>query len=392
MGRAARIGGGLLVGLCALLVGCTTGQSLAQLAPGESLVADITPRVDPRLARAQLPEPGQFAPPSLPPRTPAAPPTPNIQQTKLLSSAEVRVKVRAWVNGKPLFDDEVMQVAGPQLQRAYALPEPRRSEKVAEVFNSALEQVIDQEVMYQDAVKKLEKNNPKALDKLKVVVGQEFDKQLQKMRNAGVTDEQIKEVEHVARKLMERNLIATEYARNRILPYLQSVVSLEEVREYYETHKNEFQSVDKVQWQDVFIAVGPKHPTVADAKRFAQQLIAKCRTPDDFAKLVEFDDGDSKFRGGEGLGRRRGEIKPPELEPYLFQMKDGQIGPVVELPTGVHVFRLLKRDYAGQVPLDDATQRSIRKKLEGQIAEREYQRIVRELRGRSVIRVERERE
>jgi parvulin-like peptidyl-prolyl isomerase len=148
--------------------------------------------------------------------------------------------------------------------------------------------------------------------------------------------------------------------------------------------------VDRVKWQNVFVAVGPKHPTPADARRFAEELIAKCRTHDDFAKLVEYDDGDSKFRGGEGFGQRKGEIKPAELESYLFKMKDGQIGPPVELATGVHIFRLLKREHAGQVPLDEKTQKSIRKKLEGQIADREYKRVVRELRSRAVVRIERE--
>src|SRR5439155_24113144 len=140
---------------------------------------------------------------------------------------------------------------------------------------------------------------------------------------------------------------------------------------------------DKVQWQDVFIAVGPKYPTPADAKRFAEDLIARCRTAEDFAKVLTYDEGDSKFRGGEGLGQRRGEIRPPELEPTLFQLKDGQIGPVFELPTGVHIYRLVKREYAGQLPLNDATQKAIRRKLENQVAEREIRQLVRELRDRS---------
>src|SRR5439155_4944074 len=121
------------------------------------------------------------------------------QQTSLVTASSVRVKVRAWVNGKPIFDDEVMQVVGPVLRSVQSLPEPQRSEKLAEAYNNALEQIIDQEVMYQNAVKRLEKNNPKALDKLKEITEQEFDKQLHKMRQNGVTEAEIKEVEHTAR-------------------------------------------------------------------------------------------------------------------------------------------------------------------------------------------------
>ncbi len=115
--------------------------------------------------------------------------------------------------------------------------------------------------------------------------------------------------------------------------------------------------------------------------------------------ILAIDEGDSKFRGGEGFGQRLytfnpktekyelpGEIRPPELAPYLTQLREGQIGPVVEFTTGVHVFRVLKREYAGQLPLNDQVQKQIRRKLENDIADREVRQLVRDLRARSVVR------
>ena len=63
---------------------------------------------------------------------------------------------------------------------------------------------------------------------------------------------------------------------------------------------------------------------------------------------------------------------------------------MIPYSTGVHLVRVTKRENAGQLPLDDQVQKSIRKKLENQLADREYRRIVRELRTRAVVRVERE--
>ena len=57
---------------------------------------------------------------------------------------------------------------------------------------------------------------------------------------------------------------------------------------------------------------------------------------------------------------------------------------------GVHIFRVLKREYAGLTPLDEKTQLLIRNKLRGDIYEREYKRIVRELKARSTIEIERD--
>ena len=388
-----------LIGLVGLAVaGCASADSAALPIQKQSMAADIPPLGSPRLSRAQRPEGNVTlsrpvsAPPTVaaPPAPPGTPADSGTQQTSLVTRGNVRVNVRAWVNGKPIFDDELAQMGGAEMIRLRGLPEPQRSEKMTELFNRLLDQIIDQELMYQDAVKKLEKANPRALDQLKEYVDGEFDKQLSRMREGGVPEEQIKELEPVARRMLERSLIATEYARNRIMPQIKGVVNLETIQEYYEAHKNEFQTVDKVKWQNVFIAVGPKHQTLADARRFAEGLLGRCQNPADFEKLMEYDEGDSKLRGGEGFGQRKGEIRPAEVEEILFRLKDGEIGPVVEIPTGVHLMRLVKREYAGQLPLDDATQKLIRRKLENQLAEREYKRIVRELKSRAVWQIENE--
>jgi hypothetical protein len=400
----------MLIGCSGLLfAGCTAGHVAGVGAPSAGILAAVPePDATPRLARAQLSDPAALPKSAVPVKpvvelppasgiTPAGNPLLPVtgtvgakQAAALIEASEVRVKVRAWVNGKPIFDDEMMQMVGPSVRDIAKMPEPQRTEKLHEMIQEATDHLIDQEVMYQDAVKKLEKGNPKALEKLRQMVAQDYDKQVRKMRDAGVPEEYIRATEHVTRRILERSSIAREYASSHIMGHIQQQVTLEVIQDYYEAHKNEFQTVDKVHWQDVFIAVGPKHPTLAETRRFAQDLIGKCRTPEDFAKLLGYDDGDSKFRGGEGFGQQRSEIRPPELAPHLFEMKEGQIGPVVDLQTGVHIFCLTKREYAGQLPLNDKVQREIRRKLENQVAEREYKELVRMLRARSIIRIVRD--
>src|SRR5713226_356081 len=147
---------------------------------------------------------------------------------------------------------------------------------MTELLNAVIDQIVDQELMYQDAVKKIEKNGKHMLDKLRDFVDQEFDKTVQKMRDGKVPEDQIREIEPTARRMLERNLISTEYARSRIKPTLDSI-GMRDIREYYETHLNEFMTVDKVIWQDIFIPTSKNLPTVEDAKRFAEELLNKCR-------------------------------------------------------------------------------------------------------------------
>ncbi len=397
MARGSRWIGVGLGGLGALaLAGCLTGNSAALMRDG--LASDAaTEESAPRLARSQQPESGVSLrkPVSLPAPdgSPAPAPEENTQQTSMstkLSPGGIMVTVRAWVNGKPIFEDEVFYVLQGDLRQLQNLPEPTRSERLHAMIAEKLDLLIDQELLYQDGVTKLEKANPRALDQLKDYVTGEFERQLAKMEKAGVPKEHIREIEPVARRVTQRSMISMEYARSRIMPWVKGTVGLEMIKDYYENHKNEFQTVDKVKWQDIFLAAGPgtRHATVADARRFAEGLRANCKTADDFNKLLQYDEGDSKLRGGEGLGQRRGEIVPALLEDMLFQMRDGEIGPIVEMPSGIHLVRLVKRDYAGQVPLNDETQRQIRRKLEGQLADRESKMIIRQLRARAIIRKE----
>lgn len=322
---------------------------------------------------SNLPEPppaGAALPPSLP--------------------GNFKISVRAWVNGKPLFDDEVFQGLTQEQARALnSLPDSQRNEELAKFMAKQLDALIDQEVMYQDAVAKLEKMNPKALDKLKDHAHKEYEKQIKRIRESNkVAEDQIRDLTRLLQRKSEREFIAMEYMRSRIYPKIVHLIGPREVEEYYRTHMNEFQKIERVKWQDIFLAVGPKFPTVAHARRHAEELIARCRTVEDFERLIPLDEGDSKLRGGEGFGSRRGEIKPPECEEHLFKLRDGEIGPVVELTTGVHIIRLIKKEEGGQIPLNEAVQLQIRNKLRNEVADRELKRLLRELRSRAVIEIE----
>src|SRR5262249_28211825 len=124
------------------------------------------------------------------------------------------------------------------------------------------------------------------------------------------------------------------------------------------------------------------------ARQYAEDIARQARAGEDFQKLaLKYDKGDSSYRNGDGFGTRRGEIKPPEVEPVLFSLKDGQIGPVVPLGNGFHVIRVVKRQVAGLAPFDEKTQTVIRNKLTAQVWEREYKRILAELRRKASIEI-----
>src|SRR5947209_6394763 len=138
MSRGSRWIGVSLVGLSGLLMpGCLgLGDRGAALMPrAENFANDITPAESPapRLARSQRPEGVSLSRPQ-PAEQPAATapaPDPNVAQTSLSPRPGVQMNVRAWVNGKAIFEDEVFWLIGPGLRQLQSVPEPRRSEMLA---------------------------------------------------------------------------------------------------------------------------------------------------------------------------------------------------------------------------------------------------------------------
>src|SRR5262249_38113644 len=157
------------------------------------------------------------------------------------------------------------------------------SERETELFNVALDKFIEEEIIFQDAISKLKKNNPKALDKLKELSKKEFDKKIasikekrkwteqdlaEQLKREGLTMETWERKE-------ERDFVIREYLRNRSYPEIQKRVTHADVREYYEQHRNEFTQVDKVKWQNIVIAVGQKHATLEEARQTAEALVER---------------------------------------------------------------------------------------------------------------------
>jgi peptidyl-prolyl cis-trans isomerase SurA len=314
-------------------------------------------------------------------------------QTPTPSNGEVAARIRAAVNGQPILDEEVREAIYPVLQRTQFLPEPERSARQKQFFDAALQQLIEREVILQDMFTRL-KERKQALEKLREAAAKEFDKKMRETKKAMhiKTDEELKAFLRAqglslagVRRQVERSFMAMEYMRNQIYPAIERI-GPEQIREYYEGHPEEFQVADSVTWQDIFLDAS-RYPSREEAHRFAVDLIAKAKAGADFRQLVtQYDQGNSSYLNGEGYGHRRGEIKPPEAEPVLFNLHEGDLG-LVELTNGFHVIRLVKREYAGLKPLDDKTQTAIRNKLQGMIWQREYQRIVRDLKRKAAIEI-----
>lgn len=304
-------------------------------------------------------------------------------------------RIRAVVNGEPILDEEVTAAAFQGLATA------RTEAEKAELLQAKLNEIIERELLLQDAALRLnKKGSAKFLKELEGVAEREFERQWlhRLMRANNQTDPNafrlfLKDagmpVDLIQRQWV-RNFIAMEYLRSRVEPHTQRIGHLQ-IAEYYEKNPQEFSVADSVVWQDLFIAVA-RHPSREAARQFAETLIGRIRKGENFARLAkEYDNGDSSLRdNAEGIGHKRGEIQPTEAEAALFSLKDGDIGPLIELETGFHLIRLVKRTHAGKQPFDEKVQKQVREKIRNQVFQQEMRRIVNDLRRNAIIEVAKE--
>ena len=148
-----------MVGASAWLSGCFSHPEYAL--PANGFAPLITDKQEPRVSRSQLsdnppivlkkPTVLNETPPAVigpPPGVIGPPPGVGVTQTSLVPRGVQVAAVRAWVNNRPIFDREVIEMARPGLARLGSMFEPQRSNEMTKVINAELNKLIDSELMY----------------------------------------------------------------------------------------------------------------------------------------------------------------------------------------------------------------------------------------------------
>lgn len=305
--------------------------------------------------------------------------------------------IRAVVNGELILDEE-LRLACQMPPHIQQLMNARTATERQEILNEVLEDLIDREVILQDAIGKLKhggKRGAAILQMIRKSIREDFEtrslRSLMKEKHVESREElaDLMMEKHnmsldVFQRWWERNMMMQQYLHSQIEQYLNSI-GHREVSEYYNSHRDEYTQPDSVDWQDIFLDVS-RHASPTAARQFAESLVQRVRQGEDFAELSrEFDNGESgRFRKGAGHGHKHGEIDPPNAEPLLFKMRDGDIE-ILECPHGLHIIRLVKRQYAGPIPFDAKVQKEIHDKLRTEVFKREKKSIVKELKRKAVI-------
>jgi peptidyl-prolyl cis-trans isomerase C len=156
-----------------------------------------------------------------------------------------------------------------------------------------------------------------------------------------------------------------------------------DVDQYYKDHPNDFDEVhvrhilistqpkpdaeddsDAKDSKDKKPAEKPKTLTKDEARKKAEDLLARARKGEDFAKLAKenSDDPGSKDKGGEYDFFGHGKMVP-EFEKAAFALKPGEISEPVETQFGYHIIKLEERRAAASPDTDQKVRQQIVDKL-----------------------------
>ena len=128
-----------------------------------------------------------------------------------------------------------------------------------------------------------------------------------------------------------------------------------QVQSYYNAHKDDFHTKERVKARHILVSILNKPPAeVPKMKAKAEELLKQIRAGADFAKMAEqnSDDKTNASKGGDLGWVMKGQMVP-EFEKATFALKPNQISDVVATNYGFHIVQVLEKEDAHLRPLDE---------------------------------------
>ena len=268
------------------------------------------------------------------------------------SPGDVVDRVAATVNGEVVTLSEIEERAGGEYLRAQGLPAGKERD---EARTAALRRAFDQIV-----AEKLLAKQAQALQL--EVTEQQVDAAVEDIKTRNQFSE-----EALDRALSEQGLdrktfraqIRRELETYQVLQFKvrgRVKVSDEDLKNYYQTHPQEFGGEEEVHVRHIFLPLEENAPAADEASVRAQgaKVLQRLKTGEDFARVArDVSKGPSAEDGGDLGWLRRGTIQKA-LEEAAFALKDGQISGLIRAGPGLHVVKVEGRRRGGAKAFEDA--------------------------------------
>jgi parvulin-like peptidyl-prolyl isomerase len=274
------------------------------------------------------------------------------------SSANAEPAIQLWnpvatVNGFIItpqdLDYEVLQLRGEMDIRN----QPVTDQQLEELRPQLIENLINRELLYQQAQQKNMKIRSQWIDREIVALKQRFDDETQfraYLDRMGMGDKQLRE-------RIEKGLIVRRLMRRDILRQIK--VSESEMQAFFRQHPEFFAREEQVRAKHILVAVKEGASTEVHEEAIAkiQAIQAQIEQGADFSVLaLEFSDCPSKHRGGD-VGYFSHDQMVRAFSDMAFNLQPGDISEIVVTRHGYHLIQLIDRRPPTQMAYKDAREK-----------------------------------
>ena len=166
------------------------------------------------------------------------------------------------------------------------------------------------------------------------------------------------------------------------------IVSDEEIGEYYNKNRQDYEGKEAVRLKQIFLAIPAKadKKTKAKIKEEAGQLRKRVLAGESFELLaVKYSQGPGAAQGGDIGFIEKGTIIAA-VESVAFNLPMEQVSEVIESGIGFHIIKVVDKKGAGLKPIA-AVREEIKTKIEDEKLEKKYEEWITSIRKKSFIEI-----
>lgn len=268
--------------------------------------------------------------------------------------------VAAVVNNTPISRKAVEEIVS---GIAAVRGEEERTTRKQQWEESALESLIDFELLYQEAKRAGVQVDAKAIEQELQRIEKKFGEQTNWQRALAERGWSLEDL----RNDTERALVVQRFLETVVWRALR--IDSRQVEEFYARHRDEFRHPEQVRVRHIVVEVRTgAEEEWSDAERKADAIRRRWLTG------TARPGKDPADEAGEDLGWvARGDLDP-DVENMVFRMESGQVSEPLRRADGIHLFVITARRPAGLLPIEE-----VRPKIEEVLRKRERQRLRDEL-------------
>jgi parvulin-like peptidyl-prolyl isomerase len=293
------------------------------------------------------------------------------------ASAELVDAVVATVDKEVILQSEIINEIRPALAGLGG-----GEAEAQELFDAALEQAIDQKILYREGVLNDIQITDEQLEERLKRYRDQFESEdafLKALADAGETISDLRE-------RIRKQTVALSMGMSKRMQLEKEVsISEAEVAQYYQDNADSYQRPERVKLYRIFIAAEKSEASRAKALARIEALREELSLGADFSQLaIQHSEGPAAAEGGLVGWIERGELVP-ELENVAFSLTPGDISPVIETEFGMMLLKVEEKVDAGLATFEEV-RTDIEPTLRQNYADEKYKKWMSELRKRSRVR------